>query len=444
MASNYTMASHGGLDPSHTNAMIDFVESDTFKPFIIPIVGLITGGVMMQVPKVATVGKLVLYFGAQSFMNIFMGWVFRTHVTVAKGTMVGDAPLEEDLHGCPVGFALTAMQQAISFFCFLILYAALYATPYRITPRKIESMKEVISILIFGSVFAMNIALNNFSLGYVSIAVNLIIRSCLPLTTFLSQQGLSLFGLYPYKPCKALEIGLMVCGVFCACAFTVAKIMGGNGKSHEGSNEVLGCIMCLLSLLCGSVNLALAGVLGEMKLSVYDTVAYMSVPAFLFLMPFCLIQKPVPGDWPKVLNKDMASDFDILMWTSKNASSTFELFVLSGVFSFCYNIIQFSIVHTLSPSATAFGGNFNKAALVFLTLLLPFLQVHQLPRFPYNLVIWMAVIGNVAAFSFYSYLQLLAKQKAAKEKEKEAKKQNMLANEDEEDDDEDEEDGACC
>merc|ERR1719362_1142380 len=316
--------------------------------------------------------------------------------------MVGDAPLEEDLHGCPVGFALTAMQQAVSFFCFLILYAALYATPYRITPRKIESMKEVISILIFGSVFA----------------VNLIIRSCLPLTTFLSQQGLSLFGLYTYKPCKALEIGLMMCGVVCACAFTVAKIMGGNGKSHEGSNEVLGCIMCLLSLLCGSVNLALAGVLGEMKLSVYDTVAYMSVPAFLFLMPFCLIQKPVPGDWPKVLNKDMASDFDILMWTSKNASSTFQLFLLSRVFSFVYNIIQFTIVHTLSPSATAFGGNFNKAALVFLTLLLPFLQVHKLPGYPCNVVIWLAVIGNVAAFSFYSYLQILAKRKKAEQEKK--------------------------
>merc|ERR1712187_964110 len=85
------------------------------------------------------------------------------------------------------------------------------------------------------------------------------------------------------------------------------------------------------------------------------------------------------------------------------------LFVLSGVFSFAYNIIQFSIVHTLSPSATAFGGNFNKAALVFLTLILPFLQVHRLPGPPYIFVIWAAVIGNVAAFSYYSYLQILDK-----------------------------------
>merc|ERR1712241_1349688 len=177
-----------------------------------------------------------------------------------------------------------------------------------------------------------------------------------------------------------------------------------------------GVIVCILSLLCGSVNLALAGVLGEMKLSVYDTVAYMSIPAFIFLMPFCLIKKPVPGQWPQVLGVSEASDFEILMKTKDIAPSTFELFILSGFFSFAYNIIQFTIVHTLSPSATAFGGNFNKAALVFLTLLLPFLQVHSLPGLPWIAIIWVAVVGNVASFSVYSYLQILAKQaKAADE-----------------------------
>merc|ERR1712151_1485238 len=100
---------------------------------------------------------------------------------------------------------------------------------------------------------------------------------------------------------------------------------------------------------------------------------------------------------------------------------TFGLFVLSGVFSFGYNIIQFSIVHALSPSATAFGGNFNKAALVFLTLLLPFMQVHALPGPPYIFVIWAAVIGNVAAFSFYSYLQILDKEKKAATEARQAK-----------------------
>merc|ERR1712113_690748 len=286
---------------------------------------------------------------------------------------------------------------------------------------KINSKFEYLSVCIFGCVFALNIALNNFSLGYISIAVNLIIRSCLPLTTFLSQQGLAVIGLYPFKQCKFLEISLMVAGVFCAAAFTIAKIMGAGKSGHESSNMVLGVIACIASLLCGSLNLALAGVLGEMKLSVYDTVAYMSVPATIFLVPIALCwQKPVPGMWPDVFGAPVASDLQILQKVYEMSPKTFGLFALSGVFSFAYNIVQFSIVHTLSPSATAFGGNFNKAALVFLTLLLPFLQVHALPGPPYIYVIWAAVIGNVVAFSCYSYLQIVEKQRATEAKAREA------------------------
>merc|ERR1719251_749542 len=155
-----------------------------------------------------------------------------------------------------------------------------------------------------------------------------------------------------------------------------------------------------------------------MKLSVYDTVAYMSVPATLFLLPIAMFwQKPVPGMWPDVFGAPVASDWQILQKVYELSPKTFGLFALSGVFSFAYNIIQFSIVHTLSPSATAFGGNFNKAALVFLTLLLPFLQVHSLPPSPYIEVIWVAVICNIIVFSYYSYLQIQAKKE---EREKSA------------------------
>merc|ERR550532_2588971 len=170
---------------------------------------------MMAFPKVATIGKLVLYFGAQSFMNIYMGWVMRTSVTVAAGTPIAATGkvLEKDLTGCPAGFALTAFQQVISFVVFLVFFGAVYFTPYRYTPKKLNSGFEVLCVVIFGCVFALNIALNNFSLGYISIAVNLIIRSCLPLTTFLSQQGLAVVGLYPFKPCRVKEISLMVIGV---------------------------------------------------------------------------------------------------------------------------------------------------------------------------------------------------------------------------------------
>jgi len=221
----------------------------------------------------------------------------------------------------------------------------------------------------------------------------------------------------------------MVIGVACAAVFTLARIMGSASRGKGSSNMVLGVVVCVASLLCGSLNLALAGVLGETKLNVFDTVAYMAIPATLFLLPIAMfVQKPVPGEWPKVFGVSHMSDWEILQGVWVLNKRTISWLVLSGVFSFVYNIIQFSIVHTLSPSATAFGGNFNKAALIFLTLLLPFLRVHELPGPPYIQVIWGAVVVNIAAFSYYSYLQMQAKAEA----ENKHKAQLLSENDDDE------------
>merc|ERR1711972_840503 len=234
------------------------------------------------------------------------------------------------------------------------------------------------------------------------------------------------------KPCRWKEIGLMVIGVVCAGVFTIARILGAgsSGEKNSGSSMLLGVFMCICSLLCGSLNLALAGVLGETKLNVYDTVAYMAIPATLFLLPIAYFyQKQVPGHWAELFGQETMSDWQILKHVWELNKNTMAWLFLSGVFSFIYNIIQFSIVHTLSPSATAFGGNFNKAALIFLTLLLPFLRVHELPGPPYIQVIWGAVIVNIAAFSYYSYLQIQAKQ------EKDERCAKMLEDEESESDD---------
>jgi len=70
-----------------------------------------------------------------------------------------------------------------------------------------------------------------------------------------------------------------------ARAFAWARIVvsgGGHKGSSDLGTQLLSVIACILSLLCGSVNLAWDGALEEMKLRVYDTVAYMSILAFLF------------------------------------------------------------------------------------------------------------------------------------------------------------------
>merc|ERR1712127_581530 len=131
-------------------------------------------------------------------------------------------------------------------------------------------------------------------------------------------------------------------GVVCAAVFTMAQIMASSASGHssEAGNHILGVVMCIASLLCGSLNLALAGVLGETKLNVYDTVAYMALPATLFLLPIAYFyQKQVPGQWPTVFGKDTMSDWEILVGVWALNKTTIAWLFLSGVFSFVYNII---------------------------------------------------------------------------------------------------------
>merc|ERR1712013_245964 len=206
----------------------------------------------------------------------------------------------------------------------------------------------------------------------------------------------------------------MVIGVLSAFLFAWADSAG-----HIAGSQLQGIIACIGSLLCGSLNLALAGVLGDksVKLNVLDTCAYMSVPATLFLLPivffyskavpneWAFVGAPAQSDWSIPLEVSM-TDGQILQYTWMYSKPTIAWLFISGILSFMYNLCQFNIVHTLSPSATAFGGNFNKAALTFMTLLLPFLQTKPNPPQPYYSWEWVALLVNIAAFSMYSYMQI--------------------------------------
>merc|ERR1711994_1068102 len=154
----------------------------------------------------------------------------------------------------------------------------------------------------------------------------------------------------------------------------------------------------------------------------------MAIPAALFLAPIVFfVSKEVPGEWKKVGQGSM-TDWEIIQVTWEYSGSTIFWLFFSGVFSFMYNICQFTIVHTLSPSATAFGGNFNKAALTFMTLLCPFLQTKANPDMPYILWEWLALICNIIAFSMYSYLQILKKERENARQNK-AENKNLMEDE---------------
>merc|ERR1712217_194766 len=86
-----------------------------------------------------------------------------------------------------------------------------------------------------------------------------------------------------------------------------------------------------------------------------------------------------------------------------HSPSTVGLAVLSGVFAFGYNVLQFGIIQSFSPTHTAFAGNFNKAATIALALLI---GLEHLPAGRWGFVMMAASFGSICAFTVYNLAKL--------------------------------------
>jgi len=340
-----------------------------------------------------TVATLLIYFGAQSGMNIYMKSVM--------SKVVVDA--EEGLKGVPIGFMLTSIQQLVAFviFCCFLLAGRLLNSGYK--AKKLASRKEYVAVLCFSATFALNIGLNNFGLSLVAISINLLIRSCLPLSTAVSQIAVgSILGLEKKSSISLIEWLLMITGVGCAGLATFAK----NAASHreESAELVLGVLVLVASIFSGALNMVLAGVLGsEMKLNPLDTTCYMSLPAgLLLLLPALLVPHPM-GSWRGF---DAMTDWEVLGEVMARNPSALVPVLFSGVLAFVYNVLQYTLVHKLSAAYASFAGNFNKAATVFLSLLF---GLEAVPAGSWGYVFIAAVVGNIGAFTAFSALKVQAK-----------------------------------
>lgn len=338
-----------------------------------------------------TAAIVLIYFGAQTGMNLYM-----------KGVLSKVVVDEEDgLRGIPIGFLLTAIQQFVGLLCFcgFVLGGTIMKSGYQV--KRLTTTKQYLSIVLFSFAFAANIGLNNFSLSLVAISINLIIRSCLPLSTAISQILVGkAMGQDVGSPIPPVEWLMMVIGVACAGLATYAKSMG-TSSAEESASLVLGVTVCVASIFSGALNLVLAGVLGKQeKLNPLDTTCYMALPAGLALMfPSMLVSHPM-AKWPGFPNM---TDWEVLGEVlSRNPMALTPVF-FSGVLAFVYNILQYSLVHKLDAAYTSFCGNFNKAATVALSLLL---GLEALPEGQYGSLFLAAVVGNIGAFTYYNMMKV--------------------------------------
>jgi len=359
------------------------------KQVIAPVSALVLGLILYNGAETRTAGQLLIYFGAQTGMNLYMKGVLSKPVISEELNMVG----------VPAAFLVTGLQQIVAFGIFLVVTALSWLTPYGYTPKKLKTKQEYMAVCCFAFFFAFNIGLNNFSLSLLPISLNLIIRSCLPLSTAVSQNILGSLGLSKASSVTPKQFAIMLTGVFCAGLATVAKAKGSSGGSKESSDLMLGVTVGTLSIFAGAVNFVLAGYLGEaVKMNPVDTTCYMAVPAALFLcVPIFLLPHPVR--WP---GYDMMTDWQVFLKIWELSPATVGWLVLSGAFAISYNVLQYALVQSLSATYTAFAGNMNKAATVALALLT---GMESLPEGQWGLLMFVGIAGNIASFTYYSMVK---------------------------------------
>jgi len=170
-----------------------------------------------------------------------------------------------------------------------------------------------------------------------------------------------------------------------------------SGKAGgESKNLLFGVIVCVISLFSGSINLALAGVLGtSIKLNSLDTTVYNAIPATILLLgPIFLYPHPV--NWP---DHGPMTDWSIFNIVLEKSPGTVGLAALSGALSLAYNTLQYGIVQMLTATHVAFAGNFNKAVTIPLALLV---GLETLPPGKWGMIMLFACFGSIGAFAVYN------------------------------------------
>jgi hypothetical protein len=351
-----------------------------------------------------TAGILLVYFGYQSSMNL-----------AAKNV----------LNKVSAPFFVTGMQQVIALGLFLAIIAGsrLISRPYE--PRALSGWKDYGAVCIFSFSFCMNIGLNNFSLSLIPMSLNLVLRSCLPLATYLTSVVLGHFLGTAGKRNTAGEVTFMCVGVACAILTVFASITpdknGVPGASSNSRGLMIGIIAAVGSLGSAALNMVLASLLGSnLKMNPLDTTGYMAFPAGLMLVvPILCFPHPLTNTMLESYTAgDQVTDTWVVAEVVKTNPKLLMLVLCFGPVAFLYNILQWKLVQSMSATTTTFAGNFNKAASIVIAVLI---GIDTLPsgHFPGRFspeelgayaptrafVYKAAVAGNILAFTAYSLLQ---------------------------------------
>ncbi|CAE7601436.1 erh [Symbiodinium sp. CCMP2456] len=378
---------------SQSSLQADFVlvSPMIFETLCVPALALAIGTVLQQYPGTQSSGLLVSFFGAQTAMNLYMKQVF-SNLRMPGG-----------FRGVPAPFAITAIQQLVSFIVLAVGLQAARCFGYQVNCRRLESRREVGCVLLLALAFVGNIGLNNLSLSILDISVHLIIRTAGALVNlaleFLAQPILTKFtgqdAKWPQVNCR--DLVLTVVGTFFAGLVICSKLQ--SFASGSASNYYVGIGVCCLSMVASGIELIVVRTLSShLKMNALEAIMNMSLPAsLLLLLPVFFFRHSV--SWPV---SPHLTDWEVMEMVWRTSKLGVALGVLSGFFATLYNVMLYTLSSSFQSHVISMAGNFNKVALMFLSI---YLGMELLPHRPWGEVMIAGIAGNGVAFMVMGILK---------------------------------------
>ena len=235
-------------------------------------------------------------------------------------------------YGMPYPLALTCAHMAFSFVVLLPL-----SLKIDIQQHVTSLQNQWVGLLFIGSSMALNIALNNISLLYVSLALNQIIRSSIPVVTCI----MSILVEQKF-PCRMESLSLLI-----LCFGVVIVVWEGSV-----SGQPLGIFLCLLGTISNALMMTLSSKLLSQKFDVIRLTFYTAPVSLMCLIPFMLRTEYTA----------------FAMFVRKNAFQASGIVLAGCVNALFYNLVHSMIIKKTSAVTSTVLGQVKVIGLVILAI----------------------------------------------------------------------------
>lgn len=238
-----------------------------------------------------------------------------------------------------------------------------------------KHMRQKWAILLLACLFCTNIVTNNWSLMYVSLSVNQIVKSCLPIPTVIFSL---LFEGKTYDPKQYIAIAVIVSG-------SIVAVVGNMGYDAFGFALVTTSTVCVAAWTITSAKLLDP----DSGLDSKNLLFYGSIPSLFLLL----------GLW------SLTDEFyPTIAFLQENPVESAIYISIGGGMAFVYNIFHFLLIKYTSTVTSTVAGNMKIILVILLSVM--FLEK---PLSPTN---WMGIgIFLIGVFS-YAYMAFKAKMAA--------------------------------